>query len=69
VFQDQGAEIKDVAEAGIFDLFLTKFWALTYATHAACTILRIDQIIMAKRAGGPKPPSGGGAGGAGDDDD
>ena len=32
-----------------------KYWALKYATNAACTILRVDQIIMAKRAGGPKP--------------
>ncbi|XP_014217307.1 T-complex protein 1 subunit theta [Copidosoma floridanum] len=45
----------DVEKAGILDLYLTKYWALKYATNAACTILKIDQIIMAKRAGGPKP--------------
>jgi len=45
----------DAAEAGILDLHLTKHWAMKYAVSAACTILRVDQIIMAKRAGGPKP--------------
>ena len=38
----------------MLDLMLAKKWALKYATNAACTILRVDQIIMAKRAGGPK---------------
>ena len=49
----------EAVKAGIMDLFLTKQWALKYAVNAACTILKIDQIIMAKRAGGPKPPKGG----------
>jgi len=52
---DGPAKLIDVKEAGIVDLYLTKYWALKYATNAACTILKIDQIIMAKRAGGPKP--------------
>ncbi|KAF2288227.1 hypothetical protein GH714_005179 [Hevea brasiliensis] len=36
------------------------FFALKYAADAACTVLRVDQIIMAKPAGGPKrdPPAG-----------
>lgn len=33
---------------------------MKYAVGAACTVLKVDQIIMAKRAGGPKVPSGGG---------
>lgn len=45
----------DAVAAKIFDLYDTKYWALKYATSTACTILRVDQIIMAKRAGGPKP--------------
>lgn len=57
---DIKSPIKDMAESGILDLYLTKMWGLKYATAAACTILKVDQIIMAKRAGGPKPPAGGG---------
>lgn len=33
---------------------VAKYWGLKYAVNAAATILRVDQIIMAKRAGGPK---------------
>ncbi|CAH1173507.1 unnamed protein product [Phaedon cochleariae] len=42
-------------EKNILDLYVCKFWGLKYAVGAAATILRVDQIIMAKRAGGPKP--------------
>ncbi|KAK6941999.1 Chaperonin Cpn60/GroEL/TCP-1 family [Dillenia turbinata] len=51
---------KDVSTMTVWDLYLTKFFALKYATDAACTVLRVDQIIMAKQAGGPKrdPPAG-----------
>lgn len=45
----------DVTKAKIFDLYQAKFWGLKYAVSAAATILKVDQIIMAKRAGGPKP--------------
>lgn len=68
LFQGEGAAIRDVAEAGILDLYLTKFWGLKYATNAVSTILKVDQIIMAKRVGGPKPPPGGASGAADDDD-
>jgi T-complex protein 1 subunit theta len=47
------AGIKDAAAAGIMDNFSTKFWGLRFATNAANTVLRVDQIIMAKKAGGP----------------
>ncbi|OBA21012.1 T-complex protein 1 [Metschnikowia bicuspidata var. bicuspidata NRRL YB-4993] len=46
----------DVAAAGIYDLLAAKLSAIALATEAACTILSIDQIIMAKRAGGPQMP-------------
>lgn len=46
----------DTTEAGIFDLLSTKQSAIDFATDAATTILSIDQIIMAKRAGGPQVP-------------
>ncbi|XP_037080623.1 T-complex protein 1 subunit theta-like [Pollicipes pollicipes] len=54
--EGEGADTTlDAVEAGIFDLWLTKHWALKYAAAAACTVLKVDLIIMAKRAGGPKP--------------
>ncbi|KAL2622225.1 hypothetical protein R1flu_002430 [Riccia fluitans] len=43
---------------GVWDLYITKFWALKLAADAVCTVLRVDQIIMAKQAGGPKPRTG-----------
>lgn len=57
-FDNQAEEpaVTDVAAAGILDNFKTKYWGLRFATNAAATILRVDQIIMAKKAGGPKPP-------------
>jgi|TARA_B100000405_G_scaffold253918_1_gene187986 T-complex protein 1 subunit theta len=48
------------AKESIADVYLVKWWALKLATEAVCTVLRVDQIIMAKQAGGPK---GGGPGG------
>jgi len=49
----------NAVENQVFDLMVAKYWGLKYATDAAATILRVDQIIMAKRAGGPKPRGGG----------
>jgi len=63
----ESGEIKDCLESQVFDLLLAKQWALKYAVNAACTILRVDQIIMAKRAGGPKPRDT--SGGMDQDDD
>ncbi|KAL5720601.1 T-complex protein 1 subunit theta [Ranunculus cassubicifolius] len=45
---------KDVSGANIWDLYVTKLFALKYAADAANTVLRVDQIIMAKQAGGPR---------------
>lgn len=53
--ENEGSGVVDAAEKEIYDLYLTKYWAIKYATSAANQILRVDQIIMAKRAGGPKP--------------
>eukprot|EP00040_Diaphanoeca_grandis_P025446 m.140983 g.140983 ORF g.140983 m.140983 type:complete len:546 (+) comp30155_c0_seq1:162-1799(+) len=44
----------DAVAAGIIDNLPTKHWGITFATSTACTVLRVDQIIMAKKAGGPK---------------
>jgi len=54
---------KDLSTDGIMDLYATKWWAIKLATDAVITVLKVDQIIMAKQAGGPKP-----RGGDGDDD-
>lgn len=58
-------EARDLGAAGILDLYTTKWWALKLASDSASTVLRIDQIIMAKMAGGPAPRKGGAA----DDED
>jgi len=54
----------DASTSGILDHEETKRWALRFSVEAVLTILRVDQIIMAKQAGGPK---GGGEGGRDDD--
>lgn len=41
-------------DCGILDLLHTKKEAIKMATDAAVTVLRVDQIIMSKPAGGPK---------------
>eukprot|EP00668_Euglena_longa_P042164 GGOE01055609.1.p1 GENE.GGOE01055609.1~~GGOE01055609.1.p1 ORF type:complete len:562 (+),score=217.93 GGOE01055609.1:68-1687(+) len=56
---------RDMVEAGVLDLYLTKFWAIKFATDVAVTVLRVDTIIMAKQAGGPK---GGGRGAGGEEE-
>lgn len=48
-------QVKDVKEAQILDCMETKTWAVKLTIDAVLTILRVDQIIMAKPAGGPKP--------------
>ncbi|XP_064158025.1 T-complex protein 1 subunit theta isoform X3 [Anguilla rostrata] len=54
--EGEGAALKDMLEAGILDPYLVKHWGIKLATNAAVTVLRVDQIIMAKPAGGPKAP-------------
>ncbi|XP_059475023.1 T-complex protein 1 subunit theta [Neocloeon triangulifer] len=56
----ESGSLLNSVESKIFDLFITKYWGLKYATSAACTVLKVDQIIMAKRAGGPKARAPGG---------
>ena len=52
--------VKDLTDT-IVDHLLTKQWAIKLASDVALTVLRIDQIIMAKPSGGPnlnrKPPA------------
>ncbi|KAF2277071.1 T-complex protein 1 [Westerdykella ornata] len=48
--------ILDAKKNGILDLWVTKSWAIKLATEAARTVLSVDQIIVARQAGGPKMP-------------
>jgi T-complex protein 1 subunit theta len=45
--------VKDMKDAYILDCMETKSWAIKLSIDAVLTILRVDQIIMAKPAGGP----------------
>ncbi|KFX90964.1 hypothetical protein O988_04801 [Pseudogymnoascus sp. VKM F-3808] len=54
---DDGTGVFDAKEAGILDLLVSKSWAIRLATEAARTVLSVDQIIVARQAGGPKPPA------------
>jgi len=47
--------VKVSKELAVWDHLATSLWALRFASDAAITVLRIDQIIIAKPAGGPKP--------------
>lgn len=49
--------VLDTVDEGILDLMVPKSWAIKLATEAARTVLSVDQIIVARQAGGPKPPS------------
>ncbi|KFA63403.1 hypothetical protein S40285_06600 [Stachybotrys chlorohalonatus IBT 40285] len=51
-----GTGVIDATEEGILDLLISKQWAIKLATEAARTVLSVDQIIVARQAGGPKPP-------------
>lgn len=49
-------KIIDADEKSIYDLYLTKYWGITYATKSAISVLYVDKLIMAKQAGGPAKP-------------
>ncbi|KAL5351096.1 T-complex protein 1 subunit theta [Pseudogymnoascus australis] len=54
---DDGTGVLDATDASILDLLVSKSWAIRLATEAARTVLSVDQIIVARQAGGPKPPA------------
>mmetsp|Transcript_20367 Transcript_20367/g.26357 ORF Transcript_20367/g.26357 Transcript_20367/m.26357 type:complete len:222 (-) Transcript_20367:289-954(-) len=56
----EASGISDMQTKGILDLYTMKESALRLAVDAAVTVLRVDQIIMSKQAGGPKPGGPGG---------
>ncbi|KAA8491814.1 T-complex protein 1 subunit theta [Porphyridium purpureum] len=51
----ENAGIMNAAEKNVYDLLSAKLMAIRLTTDAVTTILRIDQIVMSKEAGGPKP--------------
>ncbi|KAF2126222.1 t-complex protein-like protein 1 [Dothidotthia symphoricarpi CBS 119687] len=53
---EDGTGTLDAKEEGILDLWVSKSWAIKLATEAARTVLSVDQIIVARQAGGPKMP-------------
>ena len=56
IANEDGTGTLDAQDEGILDLLVSKQWAIRLATEAARTILSVDQIIVARQAGGPKPP-------------
>ena len=48
----------DAHKAEIYDVYATKVNALRLAVDAAITVLKVDQIVMSKPAGGPRPRKG-----------
>ncbi|KAI5780159.1 chaperonin Cpn60/TCP-1 family [Peziza echinospora] len=54
---DKGTGTLNAVEHGILDLLNVKSWAIKLATDAVRTVLSVDQIIVARQAGGPKPPA------------
>ncbi|KAJ3442418.1 chaperonin-containing tcp1 subunit 8 (theta) [Anaeramoeba flamelloides] len=49
--------ICDMVKKNVFDLYQTRYWSMRLALNVAITILRVDQIIMSKRAqSGIAPP-------------
>lgn len=56
VENSDGSGTLDAKDEGILDLLICKQWAIRLATEAATTVLSVDQIIVARQAGGPKPP-------------
>lgn len=47
--------VKNARDANILDSIEVKSWAIKLCIDAVLTILKVDQIIMSKPAGGPKP--------------
>ena len=48
----------DAIAMQVYDIYATKVNALRLAVDAAMTVLKVDQIVMSKPAGGPKPRKG-----------
>ena len=53
---NENTGVLDAQQSGILDLLVSKQWAIKLAADASRTVLSVDQIIVARQAGGPKPP-------------
>lgn len=51
----EDGKVRDMKELEIYDSMECKSWGIKLAVDAVLTILKVDQIIMSKPAGGPKP--------------
>jgi hypothetical protein len=40
--------VRDTLENNIRDLYINKYWGMKYATMAACTVLKVDQVSIQK---------------------
>ncbi|XP_056015957.1 T-complex protein 1 subunit theta-like [Ostrea edulis] len=38
--------VRDALETNIKDLYINKYWGMKYATTAACTVLKVDQVSI-----------------------
>lgn len=47
--EGEGAAVKDMAEAGVYDTYHCKWWGIKLATNAATTVLRVDQVRGGER--------------------
>uniref|UniRef100_A0A7S2V2T8 CCT-theta n=1 Tax=Fibrocapsa japonica TaxID=94617 RepID=A0A7S2V2T8_9STRA len=65
IITDDDVELgkEEAGQPSVVDSLAVKKAALNLAADAAITVLRVDQIIMAKQAGGPAPGGPPGAGG------
>nr|AAD34470.1 chaperonin-containing-TCP1 theta subunit [Tetrahymena pyriformis] len=50
----ENGTIRKSSELAVYDHLQSKIWAVRLAADAAITILKVDQIVIAKQAGGPK---------------
>ncbi|XP_054850521.1 T-complex protein 1 subunit theta-like [Eublepharis macularius] len=52
------ADTINASKEGLLDPFLVKHRGVVLATQAAVTLLRVSEIMVAKKSGGPKPRGG-----------
>lgn len=48
-------QVNDAVKMGVYDVLHVKEWAMKFAVEVVVTLLRVDQICMAKPASGPAP--------------